>query len=87
MYFEDWSNQSYPKHTNIDEKTRSNKRRHVIAPVLCLGIALAPIGNEATQERQSTANVLVNDLNLSSQSSSINVMYHEMPLECHNTKE
>ena len=60
-----------PKHTNIDEKTRSNKRTQVIAPVLCLGIAHGcnEIEIEATQERQSTANVLVNDLNLSSQSS------------------
>ena len=53
----------YPKHTNIDENTRSNKRsENVIAPV--------PNRQEksliATQERQSTANVLVNDLNLSS---------------------
>ena len=60
----DWSNQSYPKHTNIDENTRSKKRsENVIAPV--------PNRQEksliATQERQSTANVLVNDLNLSSQ--------------------
>ena len=71
----DWSNQSYPKHTNIDENTRSNKRRHfmanVIAPVPyhCFCLIDQRI---ATQERQSTiiestANVLVNDLNLSSQ--------------------
>ena len=66
----DWSNQSYPKHTNIDENTRSNKRRHFMANV----IAPVPnrqekslLGDIATQERQSTANVLVNDLNLSSQ--------------------